>query len=270
MVYSVVILNLRTIPRNRYMRSLVSALAAFTLISQQAQAMNGIAFFYLWPKDKFEVYSKMAVLVPPDQTKLAKAQAQGAQLILKMESISGAELESPAYRKKHQKEFERYETLESYRKKNAREPYELKWAGVVMWDLMTYLKEAKHIDLGTVPLADYDGDGAYFLMDKAFKDKYLTQLDPAKFSAGEMKHWHDHYTEQRQDEELKAMESKHFEDKQMQQTVAKYIKNMKEDRASKRDDFPEQGKAMMDAVRILHNCLKLVDDKSVLVLELVP
>jgi hypothetical protein len=184
--------------------------------------VNGIASFYLWPKDRFDEYSKMARLVPPNQTKLAKAQAQGAHLVLMAaKPISAAEVDTPKYRNEHKQGLERYERLENYRKKYAREPFKFDWAGAVILDLAIYLKEVKQIDLGSVTLAEYDGDAEHLVMNKEFKDKYLSRLDPAKFSANEMGCWFAHYTEQREDAELKLLESKRFDDKEMKQLAAK-------------------------------------------------
>ena len=34
------------------------------------------------------------------------------------------------------------------------------------------------------------------------------------------------------------------------------------------DDFPDRGKAMMDGLRIIHDCLALVDDTTVVLLNI--
>ena len=93
--------------------------------------MSILASFYLWPKDKFAEYCKMAHLVPSDQR---QSRPQKGTVYI-----------SPPLRPDYKEQCEHYDRLDEFVKKNAREPFEFNWNGEVMVDLISYLKEEKKI-----------------------------------------------------------------------------------------------------------------------------
>jgi len=206
--------------------------------------MSAIASFRLMPKDKFDEYCRMARLLPKGGIK--------RQGYFVAEMVTEEMQKSPKYQKLEQ----HYKMLWKYLQKNSKEPYDYNWSGYVIYDLMCCLKEMKKIDLMEKALEDEDGEEDW-VFDRALKEKYIRQLDPSNFTEKELKYWNGHIQRERFDAMVKAAGPK-LSKEQMKMEMEVY----------KVSDFPEAGKAMMDGIVIIHNCLKLVDDKTVILLRI--
>jgi hypothetical protein len=182
-------------------------------------------------KDKFDEYCKMAHLVAKDRIK---------KHAWKLSSVHLSP-NSPESRKWEEDGKQIYEFL----KKNSKRPYEYNWSGGVILNVLRYLKEQKGMDL-MKNMFYQDGDPLY-VFDKELKDEFLRKLDPSKFSEEELKYFCQHY------------------DRELEDLVKQDIRSSGS-RKPLRNDFPEAGNAMMDGIRIIHDYLKLIDDKCVVML----
>jgi len=208
--------------------------------------MSAIASFYLLPKDKFVEFYKMAHLRP--RSSLPK----GAYLVpVAAKSMSAEEA---------QREYKQSNSYKCWQflKKNSKEPFEYHWGGYMMVDVFQYLKEKKNIDLEKNTLLTGDWQEEWTILDKEFKDKYFEVLKPSKFQESDLLFYYVTYHERQGDLKLMRTASKYsFE--QLKQMLSK---------SGSYDAFPEAGKAMLDGIDIIHKYLKLIDDKSVVMLTI--
>jgi hypothetical protein len=215
--------------------------------------MSAIASFRLLSKDKFEEYFKMAHLQSPNSW------PKGTYLVpVAAKPMSGLEVQ------KHFQSDE-YKKSDSYKswqflKKNSKEPFEYQWGGYMMVYVFQYLKEKKNIDLEKNRLLTGDFQTEWTILDKEIKDKYLDELEPSRFQESELLFYYVTYHEHEMDLMLiRTASDSDYSLKQLKQILSK---------SNYYDAFPEAGKAMLDGIDIIHKYLKLVDDKSVVMLHI--
>lgn len=127
-------------------------------------------------------------------------------------------------------ESKKYAKFWDFLHKHGKEPYRFKWSGSVMCVLLPYLEQEHNVDL-TQTIWDTGTDtGVWYLFDKQSQSKYLEKLIPSKFHKDELRQW-----------------------------LQRFAPAM---------DFPEAGTAMLDGVRIIHDYLSLVDEKSIVLFHI--
>jgi len=152
----------------------------------------------------------------------------------------------------------RAESRRACLEKNSKHPFEYKWGGYILLDVFRYLKEKKRIDLEKNSLVDVAWQEQWIILDKALKDKYFTDLDPARFKESELLFYYVTYYEHQLDLKLKRSVST-YSPEQLKGMMAK---------SKKYAAFPDAGRAMLDGIVIIYNYLKLIDDKSLVLLTI--
>ena len=215
--------------------------------------MSAYANIFLISKAKFEEYRKMAHLVPhkdePPETKFTGVHSVGPE-----------EANSPEFKKM----AEHYAKLWDFLHKNGKEPYKYKWSGDELENLVGLLKETKHIDLTENTLDDpADPDFCWYVFDEAIKQKYLDLLDPAIFKKDEMTTLYLHSLEEYDEQAIK-----HNSALMTKEELKSFIAMCQSSRQDITERLPDTVQAMMDGISILHKYLKLVDDKSIVILNI--
>ena len=215
--------------------------------------MSAIASFALLPKDDFEAFCKLARLVPCNAES-----ANGRVLSARM--VTEAELKTPEYRKQQ----EHHRAVGDYLRNHGTEPFEYQWSGFVISELMGWLKEAKHINLMENKLEDADeASSSYIVFNQGTKEKYHAQLDPSNYREDDLAYSFLTFSEAQTNVAIKQASAKLNEEqlKQFAHMQKTFIQQNE-------TQFPERGKAMMDGIKIIHQCLQLVDDNHVILLHI--
>lgn len=220
-----------------------------------------IESFYALPKEKFEKFCEIAKLVPEsERIPLPKNAAWVAR------AVSSEDQKTAEFVKTQ----DHYKAVWDYVHENGKQPYRLNWSGYVVYEVLQYLKETKGIDLMSRAICERHGGFVWWVFDKDIKNKYLSQVDPAKFSEDELrksflaaaKRKHELAMSQiakRRDELLEQGKISKAQAKE-----AFYIEEL----MYKEIDFPERGKALMDAIKLIHQYLQMVDDNTVVILNI--
>ena len=204
--------------------------------------MSVVASFHLMSKEKLDEYCRIARLLPKGTV---KRKGYTRMVTRKTQNLSD-------FQNQKQDDHAQFEYLQ----KNSTRPCEYDWSGSILYDLMCCLKEMKNIDLMENTLDDGYGREEY-VFDSAVKNKCLGQLDPSNFTEKELKYWNTHIQRERSDEMARQAGSK-LGTERLERMLDFY----------KYCDFPEAGEAMMNGIVVIHNCLKLVDDKNVILMEI--
>ncbi|HEY9732370.1 MAG TPA: hypothetical protein V6C89_10690 [Drouetiella sp.] len=219
--------------------------------------MSAIASFYVMERAKFEEYCAMADLHLIGSTLTKADDDQKAEEHKVLMAVTRDMMNSPAFKAR----MKDYKKIYNFLVQNSKEPYLYNWSGYVMAELLAFLKDEKQIDLMAKTYQDREGESQRHLLDSELKEKYLNKLDPAKFSENEIASEYMHAAEQYREEILKKM------------AAAMPPEKMKEIMAMQStmppaEDFPERGKAMMDGIKIVHDCLKLVTESTVVMISI--
>ena len=247
--------------KSRKWKTLTFLLVICMLSSVAPSYASQVESFFALSKSQFEKFCEIANLIPESKLPPVNPNAHW-----EVRAISRKEQQTPEYKKTQA----HYKEVWDYLHKNGKRPYEFDWSGYVVFEVMEYLKSTKNIDLMENMLCERDRDFQWWVFDKNTKDKYLKQLDPVNFKEEELrksflaeaKRNHENVLSkiaERRDELLKegkitkeqAKDAFHIEE-----IVYKDI------------DFPERGKALMDAVKLIHQFLKLVNDDTVVILHI--
>jgi len=217
--------------------------------------------FYALPKAKFEKFCEIAKLIPESKRPPVNKNAH-----FEIRLISEDEKKTPEFKKI----ADHYETIWKYLKENGKQPSTLKWSGYVLYELMDYLKSCKNIDLMSQAVCEPSGDFLWWVFDKGVRDKYLTQLDPVNYKESELKQsFLDEAMRKHEINKVKLAEKRDelLKEGRITQEEAKKVFEMN-DLMYKQTDFPDRGKALMDALKLIHQYLKMVDDDTLVILNI--
>jgi hypothetical protein len=138
--------------------------------------------------------------------------------------------------------------------KDSKEPFEYEWSEVVLLDVLHYLKEKKDIDYMEHSVFGSDWTNQWVIFDIAFKNKYFDDLLPSNFSEEDLLRFYKRHHKKDLPKNLKRAEYTREEVTQLLLTA--------------KSALPEPGKAMWDGINIIHKYLELIDDKSVVMLQI--
>jgi hypothetical protein len=168
-----------------------------------------------------------------------------------------------------------FKELWDFLRKHGKEPYEYKWSGYTLYDLLGWLRDVKNINLMENKFTtETDEALEWFIFDESTKKKYLDKLNPANFKAEDVIYSYEHLREQHQDAALKQIAAK-LSKEEMKAYVAKmqtYDEGTSQYDAAhgitKASERSDQTKAMMDGIDILHKYLQLVAGQSIVILNI--
>lgn len=237
--------------------SLLFLLSAHILPSGASQVES----FYALPKEKFEKFCEIAKLVPESE-----------RILLPKNAARVVRVVSPEDRKTSEfvKTQDHYKAVWAYVHENGKQPYRLNWSGYVLYEVLEYLKETKGIDLMSRAICERHGGFVWWVFDKGLKDRYLSQLDPTNFNEDELRK--SFLAAAKQKHELVMSQIAKRRDELLSQgkinkeqaKEAFYIEEL----MYKEIDFPERGKALMEAIKLIHQYLQMVDDNTVVILHI--
>lgn len=224
---------------------------------KELNTVSAIASLYVMDRKIFDKYCAMAdmhAVIEEGSSESVETQndSDGKNQILVPVYVTPAKQKSPEFQAKMQ----HYKNIYNFLVQNSKEPYIYNWSGYVLYELMKFLKDEKQIDLLSKSFQDTEGMTELQLLDTEVKQKYLQKLDPANFSENELATEYLHSTEQFEEEVWKKMAAAMAPEK-MKQMMAMRAK------MPQSEEFPERGEAMLDGIKIIHDCLKLVDETTV-------
>jgi hypothetical protein len=179
--------------------------------------------FFLISKTKFEEYCQLAQNVfPPDSEGAAKQQpsigiGRGTDKLLVQSE-------------------ERSQKLRNFLQEFGKQPYHFRWNGSSLSDALSWLQQAKNIDLCQIQYRD-PGGRHWILFEESLRERYLELINPANFEADNLADY-----------------------------VRKAIKGfgrLPSEEPSDDELAIELKEAMLDGIRILYDYLRLVDSHSV-------
>jgi hypothetical protein len=221
--------------------------------------MGAFANFFVISTAKFEEYSKMASLVP------YKPAPAGTQY--SVHAVSPEEQNSPEF----QETMAYYKKLWDFLHKNGKEPYQYKWSGYTLDELLGWLKDAQNINLMEIKfVAPKDDEFFWLVFDESIKKKYLDQLNPAKFKAEDVISSYEHLCEQYRETAIKEMASKLSKDelKAYLAKMSEYEELEAKQCPSKKEQRVNQTNAMMDGIDILYKYMHCIDVQTVVILNI--
>ncbi len=215
-------------------------------------AASQMESFYALPKSKFEKFCEIAHLVPKSQIPPVDSNVHYEARLVTPEEMKGQQF---------QKVQDHYKTVWDYIHDNGKQPFTLQWSGMILYDVLDLLKTTRKIDLMQRSVCERTGEFEWFVIDKDLKDQYLDKLNPSNFSEVELRNTFSKEYKRKRDEHFKKLETKLSKEKFKETMATQAI-------IDKEEDFPERGKAMMDAIKLIHQYLQMVDDNTVVILNI--
>lgn len=224
-------------------------------------AASQMESFYALPKEKFRRFCEIAHLIPE-----AKRPPVDENARFEIRIVSEEEQKTDAYKKVQA----HYETVWNYLRVNGNQPARLKWSGYVLYELMEFLKETKKIDLMSNAVCESHGDFVWWVFDKDTKDKYLAALNPANFKEEALKKAFLAQAKLKHDALMVKMAERRdqlLKEGKLTTAEAKDFFQI-EELMYKETNFPERGKSLMDSLKLIYRYLQMVDDNTVVILNI--
>jgi hypothetical protein len=229
---------------------------------------------FLLKKDKYEEFCELARLKPKRFMTLKEQMERESEMrregqprpAATIRLVTQEEMKTPEFMKtqKH------YKKIWDFLHKNGKQPFKFNWSGALMCEVLGYLLEVEKINLMENTVAEENGNWQWHVLDKSFKKKFLKKLNPENFTDTELIAKNESARKQLFEEAKKQMEERLTPEmireleKQFGKEQAKEMLEM----SYRSVDFPEQGEAMLDGIKYLHQYLECVDDDTVVLIHL--
>ncbi|HIA51649.1 MAG TPA: hypothetical protein EYN91_06110 [Candidatus Melainabacteria bacterium] len=214
---------------------------------------------YLIPKEKCDKFCQLSRLAPKEKEWMTD-RTPGVH------AISVAEMRTPSFKK----EQRYYRSLWQYLRTNGKQPFKYEWSGSVLADVFTHIQEETGIDLLAHKILDEESDWTWYILDKDTRDKVIEKLEPKKYQEAQLKEAYE-----RSQERMYKAAAIEFKKRMTPDVIKKLEQELGKEEAqrllsegpSRREEFPERGKAMLDGIKYLYQYLKLIDDKNVVLVH---